>query len=570
MLRRLAVATVLAALFVPLARARSVPSDPVDLVMVTRIREEGLKRSQVMETVEELTDVIGPRLTGSPQMKRANEWTRERLAGWGLANAHVETWGPFGRGWSYERSSVTMVAPQAVPLIALPKAWTPGTDGAVRGKVKRVRINTKSDFERHKGKLAGLVLFLSPPRTLRAPERPLFARYSDDELESLSHFDVGAAADNEGDEPRRTRRRFQRDLAEFLAAEKVLATVEVSERDGTLVRVMGGGSRDQDGNPGVPALVMAAEHYNRVLRLIERKQDVELEIDVKATFHGGEELSANTFAEIPGTTDEIVMAGAHLDSWHAGTGATDNAAGSAVVMEAVRILKALEVKPRRTIRVALWSGEEQGLLGSRAYVEQHFAARADAEEARRSKDGRRARGALTLKPEHAKLSAYFNVDNGTGKIRGVYTQQNAAAAPLFEAWLEPLRDLGATTVTNRNTGGTDHLSFDEVGLPAFQFIQDQADYATRTHHTNLDVYDRLQKEDLMQASVVLASFLYEAAQREERFPRKPLSPRQLGPQPTPTPEATPDPDADPEGEPSPSPSPSPAATPVPRGTGATP
>jgi hypothetical protein len=567
MLRRLAVATVLAALVVPLARARSVPSDPVDLVMVTRIREEGLKRSQVMETVQELTDVIGPRLTGSPQMKRANEWTRERLAGWGLANAHVEAWGPFGRGWSYERSSVRMLAPQVVPLIALPKAWTPGTEGPVRGKAKRVRIGTKSDFERHKGKLAGLVLFLSPSRTLRAPERPLFNRYSDDELESLSHFDVSSAADSERDEWR-ARRRFQRDLAEFLAAEKALATVEVSERDGTLVRVMGGGSRDKDGNPGVPALVMAAEHYNRVLRLLDKKQEVELEIDVKAAFHDGDEQSANTLAEIPGTTDEVVMAGAHLDSWHAGTGATDNAAGSAVVMEAVRILKALEVKPRRTIRVALWSGEEQGLLGSRAYVEKHFAARADAEEARRSPDGRRPRGALTLKPEHAKLSAYFNVDNGTGRIRGVYTQQNAAVAPLFESWLEPLRDLGATTVTNRNTGGTDHLSFDEVGLPGFQFIQDQADYATRTHHTNLDVYDRLQKEDLMQASVVLASFLYEAAQRDERFPRKPLSPRQLGPQPTPTPEPTPDPDADPEAEPSPSPTP--PATPSSRPTGATP
>ncbi len=570
MLRRLAVASLLAALCVPLVRARSIPSDPVDLVMVTRIREEGLKRSQVMETVQELTDVIGPRLTGSPQMKRANEWTRERLAGWGLANAHVESWGPFGRGWSYERSSVTMVSPQVVPLIALPKAWTPGTPGPVRGKAKRVRIGTKSDFDRHKGKLAGLVLFLSAPRTLRAPERPLFNRYSEDDLQSLSHFDVGAAADNDGDEPRRSRRRFQRDLAEFLAAEKALATMEASEREGTLVRVMGGGSRDTEGQPGVPALVMAAEHYNRVLRLIDKKQEVQLELDVKATFHDGDESSSNTFAEIPGTTDEVVMAGAHLDSWHAGTGATDNAAGSAVVMEAVRILKALEVKPRRTIRVALWSGEEQGLLGSRAYVERHFAARSDAEEARRSKEGRRPRGALTIKPEHAKLSAYFNVDNGTGRIRGIYTQQNAAAAPLFEAWLEPLRDLGATTVTNRNTGGTDHLSFDEVGLPGFQFIQDQADYSTRTHHTNLDVYDRLQKEDLMQASVVLASFLYEAAQREERFPRKLLSPSQLGPQPTPTPEPSPDPDADPEPEASPSPSPSPAATPSARTSGARP
>ena len=562
MLRRLGAVAALAALTTPQARARNTSVEAVDLVMVTRIRDEGMKRSKVMETAQELTDVIGPRLTGSPSMKRANEWTRARLAGWGLANARVESWGPFGRGWSFERSTVSMVAPYTVPLIALPKAWTPGTEGPMRGKVKRVRIGTKADFDRHKGKLAGQVLFLSPPRTLRAQERPTFTRYTDDELSSLSHFDVSAAAGPDGDDLRRNRRRFQRDLAEFLAQEKVLATVDVSERDGTLVRVMGAGSREKGESPGVPALVMAAEHYNRILRLLEKKQEVELEIDVKAAFHDDDLMSANTLAEIPGTGDEVVMAGAHLDSWHTGTGATDNAAGSAVVMEAVRILKALDVKPRRTIRVGLWSGEEQGLLGSRAYVEQHFGARSDAEEARRSRERRRPRGALTLKPDHARLSAYFNVDNGTGRIRGIYTQQNAAAAPLFEAWLEPLRDLGATTVTNRSTGSTDHVSFEEVGLPGFQFIQDQADYATRTHHTNLDVYDRLQEEDLIQASVVLASFLYGAAQREEPFPRKTLTPEQLGPQPTPTPEASPDPEAEPS--PEASPSPAPAATPASR------
>jgi hypothetical protein len=440
----------------------------------------------------------------------------------------------------------------------------------VRGKVKRVRISTRADFEKHKGKLAGLILFLSPTRTLRAPERPLFARYDEEELRSLARFDVAAAAEPDGGQPWRGRLRFQRELGEFLAQEKALATVEASERDGAVVRVMGGGSRRTDENPGVPALVMAAEHYNRVLRLAEKKQEVELELDVKASFHDDDPSSANTIAEIPGASEsaEIVMAGAHLDSWHAGTGATDNAAGAAVVMEAIRILKALDVKPRRTIRVALWSGEEQGLLGSRAYVEEHFAARTDAEEARRSKEYRRPRGALQLKPAHARLSAYFNVDNGTGRVRGIYTQGNAAAVPLFESWLEPLRDLGATTVTNRNTGGTDHLPFDEVGLPGFQFIQDQADYATRTHHTNLDVYDRIQREDLIQASVVLASFLYEAAQREERFPRKPLLPSQLGPQPSPSPEPTPDPEASPEADGEASPSPSPSATPVPQRPGA--
>lgn len=557
MLRRFAFAAAMAAALTSSARARTTPAETVDLVAISRIRAEGFARSQVMDTAQELTDVIGPRLTGSPGMKRANEWTRKQFADWGLANAHVEKWGRFGRGWSYERSVVTMVSPSVVPLVALPKAWTPGTDGPVRGKVKRARITSKSDFERYKGKLEGMVVLLSPPRSMAAPDRAAFRRYDDAELADLARFDID---ERERDfSAYRARRRFQRELSEFLTAEKVLCAVEASDRDGGIVRVAGGGSREKDENPGVPFLVMSAEHYNRVLRLVQKKQDVELEVDVKASWHDEDPDGYNTLAEIPGTAaaGEVVMAGAHLDSWHSGTGATDNAAGSAVVMEAIRILKAIDVKPRRTIRAALWSGEEQGLLGSRGYVEQHFAVRSDAEEARKSKDGRRPRGALTLKPEHAKLVAYFNIDNGTGKLRGIYAQENAAVVPIFKAWLEPLADLGATTVTSRDTGSTDHVPFDEVGLPGFQFIQDQADYSTRTHHTNMDVYDRLQKEDLMQASVVLATFLYQAAMRDEPLPRKPLTTRELGPQPSPSPEATPDPDEDPEPEPSPSPSPSP-------------
>jgi hypothetical protein len=558
MFRRFAAAVVLAVALTSSARARTSPAESVDLVALSRIRDEGFARSKVMDTAQELTDVIGARLTGSPAMKRANEWTQKQFAEWGLANAHVEKWGHFGRGWTFERSVVTMVSPSVAPLVALPKAWTPGTDGPVRGKVKRVRISSKADFDRYKGKLEGLIVFLSPSRTLTAPDRVPFRRYDDGELADLARFDIGEAEGRDFS-AFRARRRFQRELGEFLTAEKVLAAVDESDRDGGIVRVAGAGSREKDESPGVPSLVMSAEHYNRVLRLVQKKQDVELEIDVKVTWHDEDQDGYNTLGEIPGTsaTGEVVMAGAHLDSWHSGTGATDNAAGSAVVMEAMRILKAIDVKPRRTIRAALWSGEEQGLLGSRGYVEQHFGARADAEEARKSKDMRRPRGPLTLKPEHAKLSAYFNIDNGTGKLRGIYAQENAAVVPIFRAWLEPLADLGATTVTGRDTGSTDHVPFDEVGLPGFQFIQDQADYNTRTHHTNVDVYDRLQKEDLMQASVVLATFLYQAAMREEPLPRKTLTPRELGPQPSPSPEATPDPEADPEPEASPSPSPRP-------------
>ena len=451
-----------------------------------------------------------------------------------------------------------MVSPSVVPLVALPKAWTPGTEGAVRGTVKRARISAKSDFERYKGKLAGTIVFLSPARSLTAPERAAFQRYDDSELADLARYDIGGG--DRDFSAFRARRRFQRELMEFLTQEKVLAAVEVSDRDGGIVRVAGAGSREKDESAGVPSLVMSAEHYNRVLRLVQKKQDVELELDVKVSWHDDDPDGYNTLGEIPGTaaTGEVVMAGAHLDSWHSGTGATDNAAGSAIVMEAMRILKAIGVKPRRTIRVALWSGEEQGLLGSRGYVEQHFGARSDAEEARKSKERPPpARARSTLKPEHAKLSAYFNIDNGTGRLRGIYAQENAAVVPIFKAWLEPLADIGATTVTSRDTGSTDHVPFDEVGLPGFQFIQDQADYQTRTHHTNVDVYDRLQKEDLMQASVVLATFLYQAAMREEPLPRKPLTARELGPQPSPSPEATPDPEAEPEPEASPSPSPSP-------------
>jgi len=507
----------------------------VDYSVVTQIRDEGFNRSKVMENAAYLTDVIGPRLSGSPAAKKANEWTRDQLASWGLSNAHLESFGPFGKGWSFERCSVSLVAPLQAPLIALPKAWTPGTAGPVRGKVVKAKIDAEGDLEKWKGKLAGAIVFLADARDLKAPDKALFNRYTETQLSDLSRFEIPGPRgeslrpgvpplDREG-----AIRRFklQRKLREFFLAEKVLATVEPSERDGGVVRVAGGGSREKDEDPGVPALVMAAEHYNRICRLLDRKLEVELEVEVKARFHEEDLMAYNTVAEIPGAdkAPEVVMVGAHLDSWHSGTGATDNGAGSVVAMEAMRILKAIGVKPKRTIRIGLWTGEEQGLLGSRGYVKEHFGSRpepTDPIERAIPRFLRKELGPITIKPEHSQLSVYFNLDNGTGKIRGIYTQQNAGAPPIFEAWLKPFADLGATTITERNTGGTDHQSFDGVGLPGFQFIQDEADYATRTHHTNLDVYDRLQREDLMQAAVIMASFAYNAAVREGAFPRKPM------------------------------------------------
>jgi hypothetical protein len=566
--RLVVLVVLLLGLAVFLSPAVELSQEPVDLAMVTRIREEGFRNSKVMETVAYLTDVLGPRLTGSPQMKKASEWTRQQLAASGLVNARLERWGPFGRGWSFERASVHMVSPLSTPVIALPKAWTPGTAGPVRGPVTKVKLTTQSDLDKNKGKLAGRIVFLSSARTLYAPTKPLVSRYTDEELEELAQFPVPSRFDGALDRdlpPPRTR--FQQKLAEFLAAEKVLATVEPSPRDGGLVQVSGGGSREKGDNPGVPALVMAAEHYNRIARLLDADTDVELELDVRTTFYEENEGNTeNTVAEIPGTdaAPELVMLGAHLDSWHGGTGATDNAAGVAVAMEAVRILKALNVRPKRTIRIALWSGEEQGLLGSRAYVREHFAAPA---EERGTASRSRGAGRLVFKPEYEKLSAYFNIDGGTGKVRGIYTEDNVGAAPIFEAWLAPFANLGARTVTNRGTRGTDHRSFDAVGLPAFQFIQDDVDYVTRTHHTSMDVYDRLQREDLIQASVILASFVYHAAMREERFPRKPVPKEGAtpSPQPEPSPEATPPPEELPPPRPEPTPSPArPSPSPSPR------
>ncbi len=372
-------------------------------------------------------------------------------------------------------------------------------------------------------------------RELRAPDKNLFERYDDEALRRASLFEIpparGAAAGHRalGRPDRQSRARrfaFDKTLRDFLAREKVLATIEGSSLDASMIRVSSGGSREAGEETGPLALVMAAEHFNRIVRLMEGKQEVELELDVKARFHDDDLMAYNTIAEIPGADpvkkNEIVMVGAHLDSWHSATGATDNAAGSAVAMEVMRILK--DMKPKRTIRIGLWTGEEQGLLGSAAYVREHFGERPGpkAEDRVLPSYMRPQTGPLTLKADHAKFSSYFNLDNGTGRVRGVWAQQNASAAPIFESWIKPFADLGVTTVSMRDTDGTDHLSFDAVGLPGFQMIQDEADYETRTHHTNLDTYDRIQRDDMMQASAVMASLVYHAANRDELFPRKPL------------------------------------------------
>jgi carboxypeptidase Q len=514
-----------------LLAAAGAAEETVDLGVVTRIRDEGFHHSRVMETVEYLSDVIGPRLTGSAPLREANEWTRRQLADWGLADAHLESWGPFGRSWSLNRIAVTLVRPQQrVPLYALPKAWSPPTAGVVRGAALRVDIKSEKDFDQYRGKLAGRVLLLDKPRDLTGPAEPAAAkerRLSAEKLAEVAEFKPGRERTPEQLKERIARTRLRKALAKFLAEQKALATIEESRLDWLGIGVSGTNAYKKADDPGVPALVMAAESYNRLARLLDRGQDVELEIDLAATLSADDEMAYNTVAEIPGgdKRQEVVMAGAHLDSWHAGTGATDNAAGCAVVMEAVRILAALHLQPRRTVRVALWSGEEEGLLGSSAYVAQHFGSRAepaDPEQRELPSYLRTDSAPLIVKPEHARLAAYFNVDNGSGKIRGIYAQENAAAGPIFAAWLAPFHDLGADTVSLRAVGSTDHVVFDRIGLPAFQFIQDPLDYESHTHHTDADVFDHVQRDDLMQASVILASLLYDAAMRPALLPRKPL------------------------------------------------
>lgn len=502
----------------------------LDYEAITRIRDQAFRHGQVMQTLSELTDGIGPRLTNSPNQKRAAEWAMAKMKSYGLQNVHVEPWGEFGKGWSYQVSHVRMTSPDTAELLALPKAWSLPTSGNVHAKAIHTVIKSKADFERYKGKLAGLIVFNGEVPKLKPGTEPKATRYSDKELEQLSMYDMPVDRTEERIEARKKRIQFIRDLNNFLAEEKAAALVEPSRApfDGGTIAVQGNGLGWIPGEPlGVPTLVMASEHFGRVARLADRDVPVELDVEIQAQFtdNNGDLKGYNVIGEIPGSDlkDQLVVVGGHLDSWHGATGATDDGAGCAVMLESVRILQKLGLKPRRTIRIVLWTGEEQGLLGSLGYAKQHLAYRpTDESQKDVFEDERPQTGSLQLKPEHAKTSIYLNVDSGTGKIRGVSLQENAALAPIFRAWMEPFKDLGMNLLTMNNSYGSDFLSFDAMGVPGVDFFQDEVEYESRTHHTNMDTYERIQRDDMLQASAIVASFAYHAAVRDEMMPRKPL------------------------------------------------
>ena len=507
---------------------------------IERIRAEGMgENSQVMRTLSYLTDVIGGRLTGSPAMKRANEWTRDEMKRWGMQNAHLESWGPFGRGWELKNFEAQIVAPQTIPVIAFPKAWSPSTKGAVTSEVVWLDAKTDADFAKYKGQLKGKIVLVSQLRLLKAEEKALSSRLKDETLAKMANAPAPIKDENQftPDVLKNIAENYINKPAramKFLMDEGAAVMIDNSkEGSGGTIFVQGANlnieispdiktidelfesaafqpqRKEYEANM-MPQMTMATEDYNRIVRMIQQGVKPQMTVEIDAQYHDADLMGYNTIAEIPGTDpklkDEVVMVGAHLDSWHASTGATDNAAGSAVVMEAARIIQSLNLKPRRTIRVALWSGEEQGLYGSTNYVKQHF--------------GEMKNGSLSKGKDYEKLSAYFNLDNGTGRIRGVYLQGNSAVRPFFESWLSPFADLDAKTLTISNTGGTDHLPFDAIGLPGFQFIQDEIEYGTRTHHSNQDNFDRIQAEDMKQASTIMAAFVYQTAMMDEKLPRK--------------------------------------------------
>jgi hypothetical protein len=524
--------------------------EKIDLNAYMRIREEGLQHSHIMEYASALADDIGPRLTGSPNLAKANAWTRDQLAAMGCANAHLEDWGEFGMGWQQLNTWVRMTSPDTAIFNAQATPWSPATNGPVSGPAILVNISDDKDFEQYKGKLAGKIVFLGEMRPVPVPDKPFFTRYTDKELEEMAN-DAGEGRFSQGSPEFQARLKayMQRmaladKIPQFLADEKALAVIRPSRDGGS-----GGGTGiifddngaalgrkpyTRDGAVKIPVIVAQIESWGRVYRLLQAHVPVTVEADVETKFTGDHEHGFDTVAEIPGTDpelkDQVVMVGGHLDSWIAGTGATDNGAGSVVAMEVMRILKAIDAHPRRTIRIALWTGEEQGLFGSQGYAKIHFGSApetTDPEQLKLPSYMRAPGGPLELKPEQKLISGYFNIDNGTGKVRGIYLQQNLAVRPIFEQWMAPLKDLGVTTITAQNTGGTDHLSFDAVGIPGFQFIQDEMDYETRTHHSNMDTFERLQAADLKQAATVEAIFVYNAAMRDQMLPRKPLPHREL-------------------------------------------
>ncbi|MBL7684387.1 MAG: M20/M25/M40 family metallo-hydrolase [Flavipsychrobacter sp.] len=489
--------------------------EKVYLKTITKIKQEGFNNSKAMSTLFQLTDVIGPRMTGSTGMKKAEAWAKQQLEDWGLQNVQIERWGTFGKGWETQHCYVAMTAPYYQQLIAVPKAWTPSSNGTIKADAIVVNIETVADMAQYDGKLEGKIV-VKATNQLAMPNFSADAkRLSDEDLCHLEEDPHVAKGVDEKSVPatNRTVRASRQAIDSFLYSQKAAAVLSCVRRStmGT-VFTSNGASRAWDAKPVLPELEMGIEHLNRIERLLKDKKKVSLELNVQNTFLMNDSTEYNVIAEIPGTdlADEVVMLGAHMDSWHGSTGTTDNGTGTVICMEAVRILKAIGVKPRRTIRIALWSGEEQGLLGSNGYVKKHIG----------------DRKTMKLKPEHGKIAAYYNLDNGAGKIRGIYAQGNDAVVPIFRAWLAPFKDLAANTVTNRNTGSTDHIPFDAIGVPGFQFIQDPLEYGSRTHHTNMDSYDRVNENDLMQASIIMASMVYHTAMRDEMLPRKPLPKKQ--------------------------------------------
>jgi len=515
-------------------------TESLDYTMYQRIREEGLGHSHVMEYASGLMDGIGPRLTGSPNLKHANEWTRDQLTAMGCSNAHLEDWGEFGMGWRQLNTWVRMSAPDTAVFIAQALPWSASSHGAINGRAVWVDAKDEKDLEKYKGQLAGKIIFFGEMREVKPVDKPLFVRSDDANLKETAEYPVHVGEQERWIEDFIRRLQFREKAGQFFAAEHSAAVV-VPSRDGrnnggsggTLFDDGGGGmgwfTYKREHAEALPIVVMAIENYGRVYRLLRANVPVTVEMDVETEFTGDHEHGFDTIAEIPGTEpklkDEVVMVGGHLDSWASATGATDNGAGTVVAMEVMRILNALHVQPRRTIRVGLWTGEEQGEFGSYGYVKQHFGfvpLSTAPDQVALPEFVRKPAGPVELKPEQQKISGYFNVDNGTGKIRGIYLQQNAAVGPIFQQWMEPLKDLGVGTITMRDTGGTDHEAFDSVGVPGFQFIQDMLDYGSRTHHSNMDTYERLQPDDLAQAAVVEAIFVYNTAMREQMLPRKPL------------------------------------------------
>jgi len=487
-----------------------------DEVMLQRIRDEGLNKSQVMDIAFHLTDISGPRLAGSPGLKRAQDWAVNTLKTWGMVNAKRESWGKFGKGWEVQKNYAAMTVPYYHAIIAIPKAWTPSTNGLIKGDVVFLKADTITDLEKYKGKLKGKIVITQA----NAPAeqnftRPEALRDADSTLLAMTLPQAaGGGRGGRGGAGGRGRGGAAGVSPAILTKFEVeegagLVLSQARGTDGTVFTTNGASYADT-AHAVSPTLETSSEDYQRILRLVKAGIPVTMEADIKTEFFTKDLDGYDVVGEIPGTDPklkaQLVMIGGHLDSWHGATGGTDNAAGSAVMLETMRILSRIGFKPRRTIRIALWSSEEQGEFGSKGYVANHFADPKD----------------MVLKPEHALLSAYYNLDNGTGKIRGVYAQSNTAIMPIFQEWLNPVKDLGAGTVTPRNTGSTDHVAFDAVGLPGFEFIQDPIDYNARTHHSNQDTYDKMIPADLMQAATVTAWLVYKTSQRDEMMPRKEL------------------------------------------------